>query len=238
MSDVRKAARLLRKGHLRLLLKRLRRRIWYDGFAFGLAYDPRVPLEIRVPRASVDEIRPIRAEDMPVFTALPRASARRAEALTRVNARNLLESGLETCYVGVTEDGPVYMQFLITPDQNGRLLKVFDGLFPPLAEDEGLLEFAYTLQQHRARPVMPTVLTRLIEIAAEQGLRRVVTYVPIGNPSLIRFLIRLGFVPVALRVQNWRLMRRRIEFVSVDADRAEGLAAPGGVEAVVRSLLS
>jgi quinol monooxygenase YgiN len=69
----------------------------------------------------------------------------------------------------------VYMQFLVTPDQNQRLREVSARFFPPLADDEGLLEFAFTLQQHRARPVMPAVLLRLIEIAAHQGLARVVT---------------------------------------------------------------
>jgi hypothetical protein len=76
-----------------------------------------------------------------------------------------------------------------------RLLTLFGGLFPPLAEDEGLLEFTFTLQHHRTRPLMPAVLLRLIEIAGEQGLRRVVTYVRVDRPSLIRFVLRVGFAP-------------------------------------------
>jgi hypothetical protein len=48
--------------------------------------------------------------------------------------------------------------------------------------------------------------------------------------------LRLGFVPFAVRVEKWRLLRRRIEFRPVDADLAERLAAPGGIEAVAPSI--
>jgi ribosomal protein S18 acetylase RimI-like enzyme len=171
-----------------------------------------------------------------VFTALPPGSTTRADPLTRAGARHLLESGLTTCYVGVTEEGPVYMQFLITADQNKRLAEVYGGLFQPLADDEGLLEFAFTLQQHRTRPVMPTVLLRLIEIAREQGLRRVVMYVHADNPSLIRFYLRVGFVPFAVRLERSRLVRRRVEFRPLAPDAIGGLAEPGDIDALVESL--
>jgi len=171
-----------------------------------------------------------------VFTALPPGGTPRVEALTRVSARHLLDSGLTTCYIGVTEEGPVYMQFLVTADQNERLAEVYGGLFPPLADDEGLLEFAFTLQQHRARPVMPTVLLRLIEIARERGLRRVVMYVHADSPSLIRFYLRVGFVPYAVRVERSRLLRRRLEFRPLATDAFEGPAEPGDTGAFDEAL--
>jgi RimJ/RimL family protein N-acetyltransferase len=223
--NLRRGVWLLRKGHLRTLLRRIRRLAWYDATSLGatslgLAYDPREPVTTRVPRVEI-EVRLLEESDIPVFTSLPPAGSPRVEALTRTNARDLIESGLQTCYVGVTEDGPVYMQFLVTADQNERLLAIFGGLFPPLVEDEGLLEFAFTLQEHRARPVMPAVLLRLIEIAAERGLRRVVTYVHVNNPSFIRFFMRLGFVPFVVRGERWRLFRRRVEFCNIDPRDAE-----------------
>jgi GNAT superfamily N-acetyltransferase len=235
MRNIRKALWLLRKGHFRPLLRRLRRWLWYDGVAFGLAYDLREPVTARIPRTPV-EVRPIRPDEEAVFTALPPSGTPRVEAMTRANARHLLESGLTTCYVGVTEEGAVYMQFLVTADQNERLAEVYGGLFPPLADDEGLLEFAFTLQQHRARPVMPTVLLRLIEIAREQGLRRVVMYVHADSPSLIRFYLRVGFVPFAVRVERSRLFRRRIEFRPLEPDAIGGLAEPGDIDALTESL--
>lgn len=153
-----------------------------------------------------------------MFTELPPSSTPRVEALTRASARNLLEGGLTTCYVGVTDDGPVYMQFLVTADQNEVLAKVYGGLFPPVADDEGLLEFAFSLPRVRARPVMPSALIRLIEIARERGLRRVVMFVHANSPSLLRFYLRFGFVPYAMRVERWRFLRRRLEFRPVGPD--------------------
>jgi RimJ/RimL family protein N-acetyltransferase len=209
--------------------------LWYDGVAFGLAYDPRVAVTARIPRVPV-EVRPLRSDEATVFTSLPPSGTPRVEALTRAGARNLLESGLTTCYVGVTEDRPVYMQFLVTADQNERLAEVYGGLFPPLADDEGLLEFAFSLQQHRARPVMPSVLLRLIEIAKEQGLRRVVMYVHANSPSLIRFYLRVGFVPYAVRVERWRLFRRRLEFRPLAPDAVGAVAEAGDIDALADSL--
>jgi ribosomal protein S18 acetylase RimI-like enzyme len=235
MRNLRKALWLLRKGHVRPVLRRLRRFVWDDGVAaLGLAYDPRVPVAVKVPRAPV-EVRPIQDEDVPVFTAMPSAGSGRVEALTRANARNLLGAGLQTCYVGVTEEGPVYMQFLVTAGENERLAEVFGGLFPPLADDEGLLEFAFTLQQHRARPVMPTVLLRLIDIARERGLRRVVTYVRVDNPSFMRFFLRLGFAPFVVRVERWRLFRRTVEFRPLDPGEIEQLHGTRRIEEPARS---
>jgi ribosomal protein S18 acetylase RimI-like enzyme len=202
--------------------------MWHESVALGLAYDSNVPVTARIPQARV-EVRPIRSEDVPAFTSLPPATSPRAEALTRINARHLLESGLQTCYVGVTEAGPVYMQFLVTPDQNERLRQVFRGLFPPLADDEGLLEFAFTLQEHRAPPVMPAVLLRLIEISAQRGLARVVAYVHMENQILLRFFLRIGFEPFTVRTERWRLFQRRVEFRPLQHDVSERLAARGGL---------
>lgn len=218
------------------MLRRLRRSLWHDGVAIGLAYDTHAPVTARIPRTPV-EVRPIRRDEWPVFTALPPSGTPRVEALTRASARNLLEGGLTTCYVGVTDEGPVYMQFLVTADQNEVLADVYGGLFPPVADDEGLLEFAYSLQQVRARPVMPSALIQLIEIAREQGLRRVVMFVHANSPSLIRFYLRFGFVPYALRVEKWRFLRRRLEFRPIAPDAVESLAEPVDIDALTESLL-
>jgi hypothetical protein len=223
VNSLQKALRLLRNGHYRPLLGRLRLRAWSDTASIGLAYDPKVPPTLRLPRIAVD-VRPIRPREISAFIELPRVGDQPIEALTRTNAKLLLESGLQTCYVGLIDDEPVYMQFLIRADQNERLTKAFDGLFPPLADDEVLLEFAFTLPGHRSGLVMPTVLLRLIDLAAEQGARRVVAYVQIENAKLLRFFLRLGFAPFSVRTDKWRLFLRRIEFQRVDYDFIERVA--------------
>lgn len=236
MTRFRKAAWLARQGHYGTLLRRLRSWLWRDDVTLGLDYDPRVPVRARVPRLPI-EVRPIQPNDVPVFVEPPPAEAHRARVAAQVNARHLLESGLQTCYVGVTDDGPVYMQFLVTADQNDRLAAIFGDLFPPLANDEGLLEFAFTLKEQRTRPVMPSVLVRLLEIAADEGITRVVTYVPSGHVNFVRFFLRLGFVPFAARIEKYRLLRRTIEFRPLDRSLAEPLIASPDIEAEAASIV-
>jgi hypothetical protein len=85
---------------------------------------------------------------------------------------------------------------------------------------------------------MPTVLLRLIGIAAERELRRLVTYVHVGNASFMRFFMRLGFVPFVMRIERWRLLRRRVEFRPLDPEVAEQLATGEQIEALGISLAS
>jgi RimJ/RimL family protein N-acetyltransferase len=81
------------------------------------------------------------------------------------------------------------------------------------------------------------VLLRLIEIAREQGLRRVVMYVHANSPSLIRFYLRVGFVPFAVRVERGRFFRRRLEFRPLTLGALGGLAEPGDIDALAEALL-
>jgi hypothetical protein len=74
---------------------------------------------------------------------------------------------------------------------------------------------------------MPTVLLRLIDIARKQGLRRVVTYLRVDNPS--------GFAPFVLRVERWRLFRRSVEFRPIEPSDLGQLHKPEAVEELVRS---
>jgi RimJ/RimL family protein N-acetyltransferase len=82
---------------------------------------------------------------------------------------------------------------------------------------------------------MPAVLVRLVEIAHEQGVRRVVTYVSSAELSFIRFFIRLGFQPFAIRRESRRLLRRRITFEELDAQGLPDLRMPGALDALLSS---
>lgn len=210
MSNVRKALWLLRSGHMRLFVGLIRRWLWADGTGIGLAYDPREPLRRRVLRAPLT-MRPLEPGDLPAFTQLEPGLAPE-DALVRVNARHLLESPLEGCYVGVTDDGPAYLQYLITSEQDGVAREVFGGLFPPLGEGEGLLEFAFTLEPYRGGAVMPTGVVELIEIARQRRIERLVTFVSAEQAQMIKFFTALGFTPYAVRRERRRLLRRRITF--------------------------
>lgn len=225
MTNVRKAIWLLRGGRYGLVFKMIRRWWRHDAVGIGLVYDPRVPISVRLPRVDMD-VRPVEPSDLPTFTDLPRARLGDEDVLVRINARHLLGSPLQTCYVGITDAGPVYLQYLIMADQNALLDETFGGLFPPLAPSEALIEFAYTLETHRGGGIMPTGTARLIEIARERGVERLVTYISTEKAAMLRFFMRLGFAPFAVRHERRSLLRRRVAFEPIGADAVSKLLRP------------
>jgi GNAT superfamily N-acetyltransferase len=213
LTNVRKLVRLLLgTGNIDFVLGLIRRWLWSDAVAVGLRRELTTPIPARRPTVRL-EVRPIRPAEWHAFTDLRGDSVRGEQGLIRVNAYHLLRSGIRTCYVAVTEDGePCYMQFLILPDENDRLDKVFGGLFPPLEPEEALVEFAFTLEPYRARGVMPFALAELAEEARRKRVRWLVTYVPAHQVTLLRFFERSGFRRFRLRRERYRLFRRGIRF--------------------------
>jgi hypothetical protein len=208
--NAQKAYRLLRRDHRELL--RALRGWWHnDRMAIGFALDPDLAVRLRLPSMNMT-MRPIEPRDVPLFTDTSVPGLSGEDLLVRVNARHLIESGIETCYVGVTQDGPVFMEYLITPDQNKKIGPVFDGLFPRLEPGEALLEFAFTLESHRGLIVMPTAYNLLLEIARERGIRSVISFVPIERRTFIGFYSLIGFAPFGIRDERRRFFRRQVSF--------------------------
>lgn len=219
MANLRKLAWLLRTRSFRVLARLLERWLWSDVTAYGLQRQLDEPIPARRPRIPVT-IRPLRPGEEGEFTRIPGATP--DDTLVRVNARHLLESGLETCYVGVTAEGePCYMQYLVLPEANDRLEAAFGGLIPPLGDGDALLEFAFTVERYRAAGIMPLAVRELGLRAGRDGARRLVTYIPEWNPHVLRFFRRIGFEPFVIRRERYRLLRRRIWFEELSADDSD-----------------
>lgn len=212
MTNVKKLLWLCRTGQFAAARDVVRRWLYSERVVVGLRRDLSTPLPARKPTLAFT-VRPLRRADVPALVEPPGSNGSGADALVRVNARHLIESDLATCYVGETDAGDVcYMQYLVLPDQNEKLPQVFGNLFPPLAADEALLEFAFTLEPYRARGVMPYAMSRLAAEARDKGARWLVTYVDRRETVLLRFYRRLGFEPFRLRSERYRLLRRRVAF--------------------------
>jgi GNAT superfamily N-acetyltransferase len=210
VTNLRKLVWLLRARSFRVLARLLQRWLWSDVTAWGLERGLEDPIAARRPRVPV-AIRPIRPWEEGAFTRTPGAT--QEDTLVRVNARHLLQSDLETCYVGVMPDGELcYMQYLVLPGANDRLEAAFGGLIPPLGTGDALLEFAFTVERHRAAGIMPFAVRALAEEADRAGAQRLVTYIPDWNPHVLRFFRRIGFEPFVIRRERYRLLRRRITF--------------------------
>lgn len=219
LSKLAQLARTRRYGAIRSLAGRW---LWSTSEAVAIARPVEPPLP--VPRALVPiSVRPLEPGDHAAFTDLAAAGPSDDDVLVRINAAHLLDSGLRTCYVAVTESGePCYMQYVIDASQNPLLEDVFGGLVPPIGRGEAVLEFAFTLEPYRARGIMPAVMGQLAARAREAGVERLILYVPADNAVMRRFYERLGFEEFGVRRERIRLLRRRVELVLDGEEPASG----------------
>jgi hypothetical protein len=94
------------------------------------------------------------------------------------------------------------------------------GLIPSLGDDEVLLEFAFTLGENRPQGVMPYAAAELVREARRRGARRLVTFVPSRNTTVLRFFQRINFEPFSGGREHYRLFHRRIEHSTTDRSSA------------------
>jgi len=114
---------------------------------------------------------------------------------------------------------PVYVQWLITPPDK-RLLDQHDpGYWPPLKDDEVLLEFAYTFTPFRGLGVMTDAMGQLLRVGAALGAKSALTYVLSDNIPSLRGCAKVGFDLDHVKAVSRRLGVHRSEIrPSSDAD--------------------
>lgn len=88
------------------------------------------------------------------------------------------QAGFRHCYFAKTPDGqPVYMQWLIYPDENEIIAKHFRSRFYPLKPNQIMLENAFTFRRFRGLGLLPNISAELLTIARDQGYKTAVTYI-------------------------------------------------------------
>lgn len=124
--------------------------------------------------------------------------------------QRLHEAEVRTLHVAWTEDRePVYVQWLVTPENRVKLDAAAVDYWPPFAPDEVLLEFAYTFTPFRGKGVMGDGMGQLLRIAAEGGASVAYTYVNLDNIPSLRGCAKVGFELDHLRDTSIRLGVRR-----------------------------
>ncbi len=105
------------------------------------------------------------------------------------------ESGFRDCYIARTRDtGELcFLQFMVSLPQYQLIAADFRHRLPPISEDEVWLENSYTFRKFRGKKVMSSVLVDLGEVAKQQGIRRMVTYIREDNIPSIKGCERAGF---------------------------------------------
>jgi hypothetical protein len=122
----------------------------------------------------------------------------------------LHEVGVKTLHVARNDHGhPMYVQWLITPEDRAELDAVAADFWPPLQPGEVLLEFAYTFTPFRGLGVMGEAMGRLLRVAADQGATTAYTYVAVDNIPSLRGCAKVGFTLDHMRDTSVRIGLRR-----------------------------
>ena len=223
---VRVVAELVLKGRWASAFRRLRRWISWDTLAYGLRRDLSVPFE--APPAKIPlAVRPLRESDIERLVGEQGTALTGDEAFQLKSSLALFRLGIRTCYVATTlDDQPCFLQWLIGSTENERLLKYYKGFHAPLAPDQALMEYGFTLKPLRGRGIMSCALARIAEKGRELGVRWVITYVSQRNPAALKGCKRAGFSPYLLRRESWRFFRRRVSFTLLPAGTPYPFEAP------------
>lgn len=221
---------------LTLLRAKIARRV-----ALG-PYDSRVSIGLRrdlsvavsAPKARIPvSLRPFRQEDLPLlFPAGGDASAQSelvdVEWRLRAAAYGALPS---RCFVAVDERSgrPCHIQWLTKRGYGDAVRRA--GALPALADDEAMLENAFTPLDYRGLGVMAAAIHLIAERAAALGKRYLVAFVDADNHASLKGVERAGLTPWSIRTkrQFGFGLFRTVRFDPVAAPAAPGvLPAPEG----------
>jgi hypothetical protein len=135
------------------------------------------------------------------------------ELLLRVG---LCNAGVQTLYVAESDGRPAYAQWLIRHRDQELIHVHAPGRYEQLAEDEVLLEGAYTFTAFRRMGAMGDGMAQLLRIAQAEGASSAITYVGAENVASLRGCANVGFDLDHARWSIRRLGHRRSVMRGVD----------------------
>jgi len=203
---------LIRHAHFSLLARKIATRLYSNKYSYGLRRDLGIRFRAPEPPFALT-IRPLCCDDVSRIFDLRRPGQHPDFVEELIDRLEHVHADIPTCYVALNDKGdPVFIQWLMGPEQNKRIQSYFNGIYPILAEDEALLENGLTLDGYRAQGVMGAAVARIAEIGKTRGLNTVITFVGEHNGPSLRGCIRAGFTPYLVRHERWMLFRRKLEF--------------------------
>jgi RimJ/RimL family protein N-acetyltransferase len=177
------------------LAKRISGRLEQGAYSelrrYGLRRDLNEPLKHPKSRIPIS-IHPLQESDLDILLPAEGGGSEQEDKEIRWR-RDFYKKLPHSCYVAVDErEGtPCYMQWLIGAKDNDTLARF--KCFPRLADNEALLEQAYTPPSYRGRYIMPAAMAKIAEFAPELGARYVLTFVEEKNTPSIKGCLRAGF---------------------------------------------
>ncbi|SFH10833.1 GNAT family N-acetyltransferase [Sulfitobacter dubius] len=151
--------------------------------------------EVEAPKAKIPlHVRPFELEDENALFGHRHAGADPAD-LTEINYRlEHLQADIPTPYVAIDEytGTPCYLQWLMGAEQNSKIQAQPWG-FPVLAQNEAVLENAYTPPAYRGQHVMAAAMFLIAEQARKLDADYAMTFVSEDNIPSLKGCKRAGF---------------------------------------------
>jgi RimJ/RimL family protein N-acetyltransferase len=182
------------------LFQRAARQVYREWHAYGLRRDLKVHFE--TPRAQIPlMVRPLRDQDISRLFAGTQVRVSRQARLEEANRVALLAERCAKPFVAVdlADDRPCFVQWMFTARSNDFIRRYFRGRFPRLADNEALLEFAFTPPEYRGRGIMPAAMSMVAEQGEQHGVRYVTTFVLRENSAALKGCAKAGFSPFTIR---------------------------------------
>lgn len=217
---------LLSHGHAKTLFRRLRNKISAKEICYGFRRD--LYLDFEPPNSAFPvQLRFFEEKDRAALFGPGDIGKEKDKAvMDRLKRLAMLEADIPQSYVGTTPEGaPCFIQWLIPPAANRKLLSFYQGYIPPLSKDEVLLEGVFIPDSYRGKRIMPLAMSSLAEKGRAIGARWAVTYVEETNLPSIKGVLQSGFRPYLTRISVWRMFRRTIEFIALDEKERTELEA-------------
>jgi hypothetical protein len=206
----------LLKGYWKVFLGRLGQRLYSEEVCYGLKRDLEKPLESLIPPRIAFHIRPVENDEVCKALEFTKTNSDMEGVKQRISRLLFLEAGINTCYGAITGDGfPCYIQWLVRPTENEKMGECYGDYFPPLSDDEILLEGAFTPESFRGKGIMSSAMLQVSDKGKEMGARWAITYVSDSNTASLKGCFRAGFVPVIVRKASWRLFRQKLTFAPI-----------------------
>lgn len=181
--------------------------LWYTKVFLGLRCDLDALPEVRPAKIEVT-MEPQSTEEYVGFEE-ERGRARGEDYLEVLLRIGLCEAGVPTLYASGLDGAPTYCQWLIRAADQELMHAHAPGRYPHLAEDEVLLEGAYTFIAFRRMGLMADGMAKLLRIARDEGARAAITYVTADNIGSLRGCAAVGFTLDHMRASIRRVGLRR-----------------------------
>ena len=190
-----------KKGELKYISRAFLKQIRHEDISLGFKLD--LNKEQSIPKTLIKtDFRLSQESDQEYFTT--------------DDPNNGLFSQIQTCYVATTKEGnPCFRCWLIDYSQNKKIKSIWKNTYPPLNEDEVLLENAVTTPKFRGMGIHPNAMYQVAKKGKIFGAKFALSFVNLSNINSLKSFYYAGFQPYSLRREKWFFFRKSVTFEEI-----------------------